>query len=60
MHPIRGNKGEYFWLVAVLGLVPLVNWGRKSNEDSLRAQVKTTNRYERLSLDSQSRQLSKL
>ena len=60
MNPILGNKREYLWLVAFLGLVPLLASGRKSNEDGLRAEVKTTNRFARMQLDGQSRQLSKL
>ena len=55
MNPILGNKREYFWIIAFLGLVPLLASGRKSNEDSLRAEVKTTNKYAKLSLDAQSR-----
>ena len=55
MNPILGNKREYLWLVAFLGLVPLLASGRKSNEDGLRSEVKTTNRYARMSLDAQSR-----
>ena len=60
MNPILGNKGEYFWLVAFLGLVPFLTSGRKSNEDGLRSQVKSTNKYARMNLDSASCQLSKL
>ena len=60
MNPILGNKREYLWLVAFLGLVPLLASGRKSNEDGLRSEVKTTNRYAKMDLDAQSRQLSKL
>ena len=55
MNPILGNKREYIWIIAFLGLVPLFATGRKSNEDSLRAEVKTTNKYAKLSLDAQSR-----
>ncbi len=60
MNPILGNKREYLWIIAFLGLVPLLASGRKTNEDSLRAEVKTTNTYAKLSLDAQSRQLSKM
>ena len=60
MDPIRGNKGEYFWVVAFLGLVPLFTMGRKSNEDGLRAEVKSTNRYAKMDLDSKSKQLAKI
>ena len=60
MNPILGNKREYIWLVTFLGLVPFLVYGRRSNEDGLRAKVMTTNRYAKLDLDSQSRQLSKI
>ena len=60
MNPILGNKREYFWIIAFLGLVPLLASGRKSNEDSLRAEVKTTNKYAKMSLDTQSKQLSRM
>ena len=60
MNPILGGKREYLWLIGFLGLIPLIGMGRKANEDALRAQVKATNRYARMNLDSQSRQLSKL
>ena len=60
MNPILGNKREYTWIIAFLGLVPLLAYGRKSNEDGLRAEVKTTNCYARMSLDAESSQLSKL
>ena len=60
MNPILGNKGEYLWLLAFLGLLPLLATGRKSNEDGLRQVVKTTNRYAKMDLDASSRQLSKL
>ena len=60
MNPVLGNKREFSYLLAFLGLVPLLAMGRKSNEDGLRAQVKTTNRYAKMDLDSSCRQLSKL
>ena len=60
MNPILGNKREYTWMLAFFGLVPLLAYGRKSNEDGLRAEVKATNRYARLDLDSQSRQFAKM
>ena len=52
MNPILGNRREYLWLVAFLGIVPLLAMGRKQNEDGLRAEVKATNRYAKLDLDS--------
>lgn len=60
MNPILGNKREYIWLLAFLGLMPLLVSGRKSNEDGLRSHVKVTNRYAKMDLDSQSRQLTRL
>ena len=60
MNPILGNKREFLMILAFLGLVPLLASGRKSNEESLRAEVKTTNKYAKLSLDAQSRQLAKM
>jgi hypothetical protein len=52
MNSVVGNKNEYFWLVAILGLIPFLAQGRKSNEDGL--QVKTTNKFAKLSLDDKS------
>ena len=60
MNPVLGNKREYLWLMIFLGLVPLLATGRKNNEDGLRSLVTTNNRYARMNLDAQSRQLSKL
>ena len=54
MNPILGNKREFIWLLGFFALVPLLAIGRKSNEEGLRAEVKTTNRYAKLNLDSQS------
>ena len=52
MNPVVGNKNEYIWLVAILGLLPFLAQGRKSNEDRL--QVKNTNKFAKLSLDDKS------
>ena len=60
MNPILGGRREYVYLVAFLGIIPLLAYGRKSNEDGLREEVKSTNRYARMDLDGQSRQLSKI
>ena len=46
------------WLLGFIVLVPLVAKGRKSNEKALRAEVKTTNRYAKMSLDDQSRSIN--
>ena len=59
MNPILGNKKEFIWLLAFLGIVPIIAAGRKSNEDGLRSEVKATNRFARLNLDAQSKQLAK-
>ena len=60
MNPILGNKREYVWMLAVLGLLPFLVNGRKSNEDGLRSHVKTTNRYAKMDLDEKSSQLTQL
>ena len=60
MNPILGNRREFIWLFAFFAIIPLLSTGRKANEDNLRAEVKTTNRYARLDLDVQSRQMTKL
>ena len=59
MNPILGHKKEFIWLLAILGLLPIIASGRKSNEDGLRSEIKTTNRFARLNLDEKSRQLAK-
>ena len=58
MNPIKGGKNEYFYLVAFLLIIPGLAMGRKSNEDGLRGEVKTTNRYAKMDLDERSKQLS--
>ena len=61
MNPILGNKKEYMWLLLFLGLVPLLAVGRKANEDGLRQEVgNVTNRFAKMDLDAQSRQMSRL
>ena len=55
MNPIYGNKNEFFILFGLITLVPLVKASRKSNEDALRAQTKTTNRFAELPLDRKER-----
>ena len=45
MHPVYGNKAEFLVLFGLLALVPLIKASRKKNEDALRSQVKTTNRF---------------
>ena len=54
MNAVVGNKNEYLWLFALLGLIPLLAQGRKSNEDGLQQQVKTTNKFSKLTLDDKS------
>ncbi len=50
MHPVYGNKGEFLALLCLFALVPLVKAARKKNEDALRAEVKTNNRFAELPL----------
>jgi len=59
MNPIYGNKNEILFLLAVGLLLPVWAGTRKKNEDNLRAQVKTTNRYAEIPLSADNRQLSK-
>ena len=51
---VKGNKGEYFMLVLLFGLGPLLWNGRKNNEDGIAAEIKTTNTYSRMQLDEES------
>jgi hypothetical protein len=32
MNPVTGNKGEFLFLFFFIALVPIVGYGRKSNE----------------------------
>ncbi len=57
-HPVYGNKGEFFFLFGLIALVPLVKGARKSNEDSLRSEVKTNNRYADMGLSHHDRKPS--
>lgn len=50
MHPIYGQRSEFLILLGFMALVPFLMGGRKQNEDSLRAEVKTNNRYEAMAL----------
>jgi len=59
MYPIVGNKGEFFFLIAFFLTIPCLLHGRKKNEDGLRREIKTTNRYAELNLDASLRQPSK-
>lgn len=59
MNPIYGNKNEFFFILAAVILFPIWVKTRKINEDALRAQIKTTNRYAEVPLDGQSKQFAK-
>ena len=59
MHPIYGGKGEWIFLLGLVALVPLLKGARKQNEDALRHQVKTNNRYAVLDLPLHERQPSR-
>ena len=48
MHPVYGGKGEWIALLGLFMLVPFIKGARKDNEDALRVQVQTTNRYAEL------------
>jgi hypothetical protein len=45
MNPIWGNKNEFLFLLGLILLVPVIKSARQKNEDGLRSQVKTTNRW---------------
>lgn len=53
MHPIYGGKGEYFLLLCLFAMVPFLKNARKNNEDTLRCEVKTNNRYAEMAIDTQ-------
>ena len=57
MDPIIGGRREFLWLLVLMGVVPMIAYGRKSNEDGLRSEVKATNRYAKMTLDEKSRKL---
>ena len=59
MNAITGNKNEFIWLFGILLILPFLASGRKSNEDSISSQIKTTNKYSKLALDGESSQFSK-
>lgn len=55
MHPIYGNRGEFVFLALFIGTATFIYRGRKKNEDALRKQIKTTNRYAELPMDATSK-----
>ncbi len=58
MNPIYGTKSEIFFVLAFFALLfPLIA-SRKKNEDALRAQIKSTNRYAALPLNTEQRQFT--
>ena len=57
MHPALGNKSEFKWLFAIFFLTPIIAGGRKLNEDGISSQIKSTNTYARMNLDSASSQI---
>ena len=59
MNPIWGNKNEFLFLLGLIALVPVIKSARKKNEDALRAQVKTTNKWAIVDLSHNQRQPSK-
>lgn len=58
MNPILGGKREILFLLAFMCAIPVVSSGRKKNEDGVANSIKTTNRYARMNLDSQSSNFS--
>lgn len=54
MNSITGNKNEYLWLFGLFVVLPFLAAGRKSNEESLSQEIKSTNKYAKLNLDAQS------
>ncbi len=59
MNPIWGNKNEFLFLFGLIALVPIIKSARKKNEDALRNQVKTTNRWALVDLSHKQREPSK-
>ena len=59
MNPIWGNKNEFLFLLGLIALVPIVKSARKKNEDALRAQVKSTNKWALVDLNHHQRQPSR-
>ena len=59
MNHATGGRGELVWLVGFMLVVPLLAYGRKSNEDGIQQEIKASNRYARMNLDQQSAQPSK-
>ena len=52
MNPRTGGRGELVFLCIFFGLaIPCFAFGRKANEDGVRSEIKTTNRYAKMSLD---------
>ena len=48
---LRSSTGEFTAIILLLGVaVPILTMGRKTGEDSIRAEIKTTNRYGKLDL----------
>ena len=58
MSPLVGGKGEFKWLFGLLLILPLIAAGRTSNESGVASVIKTTNRYARMNLDSESSKMS--
>ena len=58
MNLLMGNKREYFWLFGFMLCLPLLVGARSKNEEGLHAQVKTTNRFARVSLDAESARIN--
>ena len=60
MNVRTGGRGELLFLLGFFGLaIPVLAYGRKANEDGIQKEIKSTNRYARMNLDSASSQPSK-
>ena len=45
MNPIVGNRGEFLLIFLGMALLPMLIKGRRKNEEGMREEIKTTNRY---------------
>ena len=59
MHPMIGGRGEWIFLLMILGVVPLYKTRRVKAENTLTGIVSSTNRYSKMELNQSSREPSK-
>ena len=61
MDPLMGSRGEFKWLFALLVLLPVLAYGRRDNEDGVVSALgKSTNKYAKMDLDTQSASINTL